>query len=204
MDKTILIAGCDGRVGRRTAELFSQRGWKVAGIDIKGSTDAKVDKFLSVDVRDVDALNKAIDEIDSQMPITTLFNTAGYSLDKDFEETDAAEWADLLDTILGGSSNLCKAVGPKMVERGDGRIILLSCDYSRQPGDCVNDAVAAGSLHGFAKSFGVEVAENNVLVNVLFANTPLDLDKVAETVYWLGAIDTYTSAQVVSVTGSEE
>lgn len=91
-----------------------------------------------------------------------------------------------------------------MAENKEGKIILLSSDYSQEKGDHILNATAANALHGFGKSFGVEMAPANVLVNVLFANTPFDLDKVAGTVLFLADKDTYTSAQVVSITGKQQ
>lgn len=203
MSKTILIAGCCGTIGSAAAELFKRRGWNVAGIDIKDEAPSAVDKYIKADVRDAEAVAKAVDRIDAETPIDALFNTAGYILGKDFEETSSEEWAELLDTVLGGSGNLCKAAAPKMAERKNGKIILLSSDYSKEAGDKVMDAAATNTLHGFGKSFGVEMAAENVLVNVLFANTPMDVEKVTETAFFLADRDTYTAAQVVSVTGKE-
>ncbi|MDO4870312.1 MAG: SDR family oxidoreductase [Bacillota bacterium] len=204
MSKTIFIAGCDGKTGRAVSELFASSGWNVIGADIKNSTDAKVDQFISLDVTDAEAVAKAADEIDQQTPVTAVLNAAGYEIAKGFEETSDEEWSQLLDTILGGSGNLCKAFAPKMAARKDGKIILISSDYSKEGGDHVIDATAANTLHGFGKSFGVEMAPENVLVNVLFVNTPFDLEKVAETVLFLADKDTYTSAQVVSITGMDQ
>ena len=87
--------------------------------------------------------------------------------------------------------------------RNEGKIILVSSDYSREPGEHVNEAVSAHTLHGFAKSFGVEMAPKNVLVNALFINSPFNLEAVAETAFFLADKDTYTSAQVVSITGAD-
>lgn len=202
MSKTILIAGCCGNVGKAAIELFRKNDWNVAGIDIKADT-SDVDKFIQADVRDAEEIAKAVDEIDKEMKIDALLNAAGYEINKDFEEVTADEWADLLDTVLGGAGNLCKAAAPKMIARKGGKIILLSPDYSREGGDNVINATAANTLHGFAKSFGVEMAPSNVLVNVLFANTPLDIEKVTETVLFLADRDTYTSAQVVSISGAD-
>lgn len=202
MSKTILIAGCCGTVGKATIELFKKNDWNVAGIDIKADT-SDVDKFIQADVRNAEEIAKAVDEIDKEMKIDALLNAAGYEINKDFEEVTADEWANLLDTVLGGAGNLCKAAAPKMIARKGGKIILLSPDYSREGGDNVINATAANTLHGFAKSFGVEMAPSNVLVNVLFANTPLDIEKVTETVLFLADRDTYTSAQVVSISGAD-
>ena len=201
MCKTILIAGCEGNVGKATASLFKAKGWNVAGIDIKENSTTELDKYIVVDIKNAAAVIAAADEINAAMPIDAVFNAAGYVLDKSFEETTADEWAELLDTTLGGAGNLCKAVAPKMVERHEGKIILLSCDYAKQPEAAVVDAVATNTLHGFGKSFGVEMAPENVLVNVIYANTPLDIEKISETVFYLADKDTYTSAQVVAVTG---
>lgn len=201
MSKTILIAGCEGNVGNATAALFKAKGWQVAGIDIKPESTIELDKYIPVDIKDTAAVIAAVDEIDEIMPIDAVFNAAGYILGKAYEETTADEWAELLDTTLGGAGNLCKAVAPKMVKRHEGKIVLLSCDYSKQPDAAVVDAVATNTLHGFGKSFGVEMAPENVLVNVMYANTPLDIEMVSETVFYLADKDTYTSAQVVAVTG---
>lgn len=203
MSKTILIAGCEGKVGSATVTLFKENGWQVVGLDIKDKTSLNLDKYYSVDIKDTAAVSAAVDDIDAEMTIDAVFNAAGYVIDKGFEEATAEGWDVLLDTILGGSGNLCKATAPKMVERKGGKIILLSCDYAKQPDAAVLDAVAANTLHGFGKSFGVEMAPNNVLINVLYANTPLDIEKVTETVLYLADKDTYTCAQVISISGEE-
>ena len=201
MTKTILIAGCDGKVGKAAAELFATRGWIVIGIDQKEKTEAMVNQYFTVDVKNAHDIDIAIQKIEQENTIDVLFNSAGYEINEDFETVSYDEWNDLLDTILGGSANLCRSVAPKMAKRQNGKIILLSSDYSKEPGDDVMNAVAASTLHGFGKSFGVEMAADNVLVNVLFANTPFDLEKVVETAYYLADKYTYTAAQVVSVSG---
>ena len=72
------------------------------------------------------------------------------------------------------------------------------------PGDQILNAAAAGTLHGFAKSLGVELAPSNVLVNAVFAGVPFDLEGIAETVYFLADKDSYTAAQVVSICGKNQ
>ena len=186
MNKTILIAGCDGTLGKAAAEVFSMRGWIVIGIDQKEKTEAKVNQYYAVDVKKEQDLDTVIREIEQESAIDALFNVAGYEVNKDFETVSYDEWNDLLNT---------------MAKRRNGSIILLSADYSKEFGDDVVNAVAASTLHGFGKSFGVEMASDNVLVNVLFANTPFDLNKVVETAYYLADKNTYATAQVVSISG---
>lgn len=202
--KYILIAGCCGNVGEKAAAKFKENGWGVVGIDIsEGCSGCICDEYYKCDITDKEAVLKIVAEADAKYGFDALFNAAGYEIETGFEETDINEWKKLLNTILGGAANLCDAIGPCMVERKEGKIILLSSDYSKDPEDQVMNASASGTLHGFAKSFGVEVAADNVLVNALFANTPFDMTAVVDTVFYLADKDTYTSAQVVSVTGQE-
>ena len=113
MNKTILIAGCDGTLGKAAAEVFSMRGWIVIGIDQKEKTEAKVNQYFAVDVKKEQDLDTVIREIEQESAIDALFNVAGYEVNKDFETVSYDEWNDLLNTILGGSANLCRsAVSP--------------------------------------------------------------------------------------------
>lgn len=201
--KSILIAGCEGLIGKTTSKLFSQKGWNVIGFDIDLDTEGNeyVDRYIPCNIKDYALVEKTISDIEKEYAIDAVFNTAGYEINTLFEETPTIFWQQLLDTILGGSANLCRAAAPYMVKRKHGKIILLCADYNYADGDNVMNAAAFGTLHGFAKSFGTEMAPENVLVNVLSANVPFEADIIAETVFYLADKDTYTSAQVVSVSG---
>lgn len=203
MSKTLLLSGCNGKVAKAASKVFKANDWKVIGIDINDCENPDIDEFIKCDIRDTQAVKELVDHIEENDVIDGLFNTAGYTIDKAFLEVSADEWAALLDTVLGGSSNLCKAVAPYMKDRKEGRILLLSPDYAKDDGENVHNAAASCTLHGFSKSFGVEMAPYNVLVNAMFANTPFDLDVVAETAYYLIAENTYTTAQVVAVANEQ-
>ena len=200
--KTILIAGCEGRLGNAASLLFKKNGYDVIGIDILSeSGNPNLDKYVSCDIKSEEDVLTAVSDIEKEYNVDALFNSAGYEVTTSFEDTSMEQWAKLLDTILGGSASLCNAVAPYMRKRKAGKIILLSPDYSKAEGDHIINATAAGALHGFSKSFGVEIAQDNVLVNALSVKVPFEPDAVADTVFYLADKDTYTSAQVVSVTG---
>ena len=141
MTKTILIAGCDGKVGKATAELFATRGWIVIGIDQKEKTEAMVNQYFRVDVKKEGDVQAAIEKIERESSVDALFNAAGYEICDDFAEISHSQWNDLLETVLGGSANLCRAITPKMIARKNGKIILLSSDYSRESGENILNAM---------------------------------------------------------------
>lgn len=199
-NKSILISGCAGKVGNAAARLFRQRGWNVIGLDL--CTDSKnADRSYQCDLRDSKKVSEVIGKIEEQQPLDAVFHSAGISLKSGFEQTDMKDWQRLLETVFGGAANLCRAEAPHMIQRKQGKIILLAPDYKWEERECIMDAAAAGMLHGFAKCFGAEIAEHNVLVNALAPNVPIDLATLAETVFYLADQDTYTAAQVVSIGG---
>lgn len=204
-NKTILICGCEGKVGKTVAELFRCRGWRTVGLDLAAeSANGCMEAYIACDVKNREAVAKAVADFEADYVIDAVFNAAGIELETGFEDTPISNWTDLLETILGGSANICKAAAPYMMNRKEGKLLLLSADCSKLPGDCVMNGTAAGTLHGFAKSLGVELAPYNILVNIISANVPFDLEGIAETVYFLADKDSYTAAQVVSVCGKSE
>lgn len=201
MKKNLLLAGCNGDLAGEVSKNFRENGWNVIGMDIEECGNLGSDSFIKCDITDAKAVKNAVDEIEKTADINGVFNAAGYRIDKGFLDTGSQEWEALLNTILGGSANLCKAAAPYMTERREGSILLLSPDYAKDTGENICNAVASCTLHGFGKSFGVEMAPFNVLINVLSANTPFDIEAIADTVYYMIAENTYTAAQVISITG---
>ena len=82
--------------------------------------------------------------------------------------------------------------------------MILSPDFSKINEENILNATGAGTLHGFAKSFGVEVAKDNVLVNCIYANLPFDNEAIAANVQFLADSGNYVSAQVISVRGKDK
>lgn len=200
--KTILITGSEGKVGSYVAKKFKEYGWNVAGIDIlDNNSKSGSDIYVKCDVRSINDIIEAVKKIEAQFQVDALFTAAGTEIKTGFEETKMEDWKNLLNTVLGGTSNACAAVAPYMVERKYGKIILLSPDYKWVKEDCVMNATAAGTLYGFAKSFGVEVAASNVMVNALSPNLPFDMDAMVAMIYYLADKDNYTTAQVISIAG---
>ncbi len=209
LNKHILIASRDTEAGLAVARLFKTRGWKITGVVNNGqcsceTTDAE--PCVCVDLGDRAAVGEALAEIETKNgPVGMLFVSVPYltRLPHSFADTPMDWWQERLNTWLINTANLCFHAGKAMTKRKEGRMALLSPDYKNVPGDCILEAAAAGTLHAFVKCFGAEAATENVLVNALSPNIPIDLDLLAETVFHLAENDTYTAAQVLSLHGKE-
>lgn len=210
--RTALIAGFQNGAGRGAAEALAEAGWKVLAVDVVPRYNLKQGDLLtgyrSLDLTDRKECRKACQELETEFGIIDfLFCATGFEEDRKpagFLETPIDQWEKTLDGWLKSTINVCSAVAPAMTTRQEGKMVILSPDYGKVPGDWILEATAAGTLHGFAKSFGVEMAPSNVLVNCLAPTMPLDSAKIGATVRFLADSGNYVSAQVVSIHGEEE
>ena len=196
--KNILISASGSKIAKAAAKKFEQEGWVVTEIGlpkqgVKGN-------YISCDLTDRKALSSEIDRLEKAgTHFDAVFVIIEEQISTSFEETDIGQWESLLKAWLGGASNMCKAISPHMIGRGGGSIIILCPDYKNSGEDNIMNAAASHSLHGFAKSFGTEVAEAGVKVNVLWPGLPFDNEAVADIAHYIACVDKYTAAGVISI-----
>jgi 3-oxoacyl-[acyl-carrier protein] reductase len=100
--------------------------------------------------------------------VDVLIPCAGTAVRAPFVETDHDVWASQIDTNLTGTLFAVRAVLPGMLERGWGRIVLISSVAASigLPGRAVYGATKA-ALESFARAIATEVGDRGVLVNCL-------------------------------------
>ena len=154
--KVALITGAASGIGAAIAALLSERGWKVAGLDLRGS---EADLSLIADVTDPAAVSAEVDRATRELgPISLLVSAAGHYEMLPVSEIGIERWRRILAVHLGGARNVSMAVLPGMLERRSGRIITISSELALGGGDRDAHYVAAkGALIGFTKSLAVEV-----------------------------------------------
>ena len=135
-DKVVLITGATSGIGRATAELFAEHGFRIIitgrradrldkiEADFKERFDNEI-KTLHFDVRNMETVKSMIDNLEEEWKnIDVLINNAG--LAKGFSsiyEGDVDHWDTMIDTNIKGLLYLTRAVAPYMVERKTGHII---------------------------------------------------------------------------------
>ena len=71
-----LVTGAASGIGAAISARLTERGWKVAGLDLRGS---ETDLPLTADVTDREALREAVDRTASELgPVSLLVTVAGY------------------------------------------------------------------------------------------------------------------------------
>ncbi|WP_339644964.1 SDR family oxidoreductase [Jannaschia helgolandensis] len=111
MTQTILVTGAGSGIGRATARLFLDRGWRTALMgrraDVLHETAGDADDALVLpcDVTDPDALDAAFARIEAEWGhLDVLFNNAGTNVaSRPIDEISVAEWRQVLDVNVGGT-----------------------------------------------------------------------------------------------------
>ena len=133
--RVAVITGGARGIGRRTAELVAERGYRLALIDVEQPTDtvkaieAKGGEAMGcagdiVDERSVEGFVQQV--FDRYGRADVLVNNAGISLISPAERTSVNDYRRVLDVNLVAPFLLAKAFGGKMLEGGSGSIINVS------------------------------------------------------------------------------
>ncbi|HEX4825162.1 MAG TPA: SDR family NAD(P)-dependent oxidoreductase [Candidatus Polarisedimenticolaceae bacterium] len=143
--QVVLVTGASSGIGAATARGFAAEGAKVAILarrcdrllamerELRTAGAAAI-LTLEVDVRDADAVARAIDGLPpGWKEIEVLVNNAGLSrgLDK-LQEGSLADWNEMIDTNVKGLLHVDRAVVPHMVARKRGLVIHLGSIAGRQ------------------------------------------------------------------------
>jgi 2-hydroxycyclohexanecarboxyl-CoA dehydrogenase len=181
--RVALITGAAGGIGAATAEVLSEAGWRIAGLDLYPS---RTDLPLTADVADRRAVADAVDRAAERFGRLDLVVTAaGYYEDGiDVGDITTAQWTRMLDVVLGGTVNTCAAAMPHLLDAGTGTVVVISSELALagSTGD-LHYVAAKGAVLGFAKSLALEGADSGIRVNIV-APGPTDTPLLAPDSPW--------------------
>ena len=178
---TVLITGCSSGIGRATARLFREEGWRVYAT--ARDTDDIADlaaigcETAALDVTDGRAIRDVVERIIEEAGrIDCLVNNAGYAQYGAVEDVPVRDLARQFDVNVYGPHRLIRAVLPHMREAGDGTIVNVSSGAGRtvHPLGGVYSA-SKYALEALSDALRPEVAGQGIDV-VLVEPGPVDSD----------------------------
>ena len=238
-DKVAVVTGAASGIGRATASALAAEGARVVVADVdraKGEAAAaelraegRRADYVHVDMTDPASIDAFAAEVQQRFgPVDVLVNGAGWGKTQPFLEGTPEFWGKLVALNFVGPMQLTKALMPRMMERGSGKIVNVASDAGRvgSLGETVYSG-AKGGLIAFTKSLARETARYHVNVNCVCpgpTDTPLMAvvpEKVQEAltkaipmrrlgkpeevadaiVFFAGERSDYVTGQVLSVSG---
>ena len=176
-DRTAVVTGAASGIGRATAETLAAAGAFVLLGDIdeqKGAEAAEAlrasgcgAEFIRLDVTDLEsiaAFKQRAYALRGHVDIVA--NVAGWGKIQPFMENTPEFWRKVIDLNLLGPIAVSHAFLDKMIERGAGKIVVVSSDAGRvgSMGETVYSGAKGGAI-AFCKSLAREVARYNINVN---------------------------------------
>ena len=175
--RTALVTGAAQGIGAGVARVLHDRGANVVLSDVDAAKAAETaraigDRTLAVetDVRDKGAVAAACDAAEERFGgLDILVNNAALTVNRTIWEIEPDEWDRVLAVNLRGVLFGCQVAGPRLRDRGWGRIVNMA-SIAGQQGGAVGGAHYAASKGGIlvlTKIVARELAGSGVTVNAL-------------------------------------
>ena len=174
-DRTVVITGAAGNLGRAVAEAFAARGANLVLVDLKNEALQRV--FGAGDSRrlltaanlleqaQLDAM--AMQAVERFGRIDVLANLAGgFRMGEPVHATTDTTWKFLLDINAGTLLHAVRAVVPRMLAQGGGRIVNVGA-YAAQRGAAQMGAyiAAKSAVIRLTETLAAELRDKKINVN---------------------------------------
>ncbi|MEY8566178.1 SDR family oxidoreductase [Corynebacteriaceae bacterium 7-707] len=128
---------------------------------------------VGLDVGDSRRVDRVVAEVwDTVGPVDSLVNGAGVISAVPGEHTTDDDWDGQFSVNAFGVFAMCRALGPRMAERGGGSIVTVGSNAGSVPrSGMAAYAASKAAASSVTRSFGLELGRDNVRCNVVCPGT---------------------------------
>jgi NAD(P)-dependent dehydrogenase (short-subunit alcohol dehydrogenase family) len=167
----ILVTGSSSGLGRASASLFAQRGWRVVATMRNPQTETVLTgvagvELVQLDTTDPDRISEVAAQYGNQVDV--VFNNAGYGIGGPLEGFTDEQILRQLNTNLLGTIRMTKAFVPYLRERGSGLFINTTSigGLIAVPFNSMYHATKWG-LEGWSESMAFELRQVGLNIKIL-------------------------------------
>jgi len=199
-----MITGASSGIGRGLAVEIARRGARVGLVarraeqlaELVAEIEAGGGKAVAIpaDVQNADSMKSAAEQLRETLgPIDVLIANAGIGPTRDAAKFDAAEVSDVINVNVIGASNSVAAVLPRMLERGEGQLVVISslAAYRGLPKSAAYCASKA-AVSSLFESLRLDLEPRGIAVTIIhpgFIKTPLTAGRGAQLPYLMEVDD---------------
>jgi NAD(P)-dependent dehydrogenase (short-subunit alcohol dehydrogenase family) len=166
--RTLVISGGSSGIGKATASLFAERGWRVFELSRHG-VSAEGIMHIDCDVTSEESCREAVAQVLKQTErIDVVISNAGFGISGAVEFTPIGEAERQMDVNFMGAVRLTQAVLPQLRKQHNGRIIYTSSVAAvlAVPYQAFYSASKA-AINAMALALANEVKEFGITVSVM-------------------------------------
>jgi glucose 1-dehydrogenase len=183
--KTVLITGAGGGIGRATVDLFAAKGWNVIGVDRTPLSSLENSEkfpasahFIQADISHPEVLEQIFMQTRALTPtLEALVNNAAVQVAKPLVETTVEEWDAVMASNLRSAFLFMKLAYPLFKAAGGGAIVNVSSVHAVQTSiNIAAYAASKGGLLALTRAMAIEFAPDNIRVNAILpgaVDTPM-------------------------------
>lgn len=180
VNRTMLITGAAGGIGRATVELFHHKGWQVVGVDRSdyGESFPADGLFIQADISQERELERIFEEVRGFTPtLHALVNNAALQIAKPLLETTVEEWDAVMASNLRSVFLGLKLSHPLLKKAGRGAVVNVSSVHAIQTSmNIAAYAASKGGLLALTRALAIEFAPDDIRVNAVLpgaVDTPM-------------------------------
>ncbi len=174
----LTAAGARVAVAARTKEQVEAVAAEIGGIAIEA------------DVSDRDAVERLVARVEDELgPLDLLVSNAGIAADEESAwEIDPDEWWHVFEVNVHGVYFCCRAVIPRMLERGGGRIVNVASGAAYLPGSrSTAYSASKAAVHRFSETLAAQLSPHGIPVFSIspgLVRTEMTRDSFADDAPW--------------------
>jgi len=176
MNQTVFITGGTRGIGRKIAQSFLDKGYKVAitfekSEEIANEMENKYSNLIAIkcDVAKGEEVKNAVKKCSAIFGgVDILINNAGVSQQKMLCDVSEEEWDRMFNVNVKGMFNTVKEVLPHMIHQKKGKIINISSIWGLVGASCeVPYSASKAAIIGFTKALSKEIGPSGICVNCI-------------------------------------
>ena len=178
--RVMMITGAAGGIGRACVKLFTEKEWKVIGIDRNdfGEGFPEGGLFIKADISLESHINTIFEETKKYTDtLDALINNAAHQVNKSILDVSVEEWDLVMASNLRSVFLASKLAHPLLAANGGGAIVNTSSVHAIQTsGKIAAYAASKGGLLALTRQMAIDFAQYDIRVNAILpgaVDTPM-------------------------------